>query len=286
MESMTPPASSAISRAVQLRDVSFSYAGSEFTALSSVSCSFPKGQVTALVGANGSGKSTLLRIIAGQLIPSDGSLYIGGELVDDDNVDRLISSNIGMVFQNPDAQFVASTVREDIAFGLENDRVPADRMDEAIRAAAAATGVNDLLSREPDALSGGQKQRVALAGVLVRRPSILLLDEATSMLDPLARRGVFELLERIERDFESLTVIQVTHDWREAVRADHLIALDRGWVVFEGEPGPVFADYDRALKLGLEPSFEAELGHTLEREGLEAGSFNTPEGLARCLGLR
>ena len=136
MESMTPPASSAISRAVQLRDVSFSYAGSEFTALSSVSCSFPKGQVTALVGANGSGKSTLLRIIAGQLIPSDGSLYIGGELVDDDNVDRLISSNIGMVFQNPDAQFVASTVREDIAFGLENDCLESPMRSRAVRSSA------------------------------------------------------------------------------------------------------------------------------------------------------
>ena len=286
MENMTPPASSEASDAVALRGVSFSYAGSEFTALAGVTCSFPKGKVTALVGANGSGKSTLLRIIAGQLIPSDGSLYIGGELVDDDNVDRLISSNIGMVFQNPDAQFVASTVREDIAFGLENDRMPADQMAAAIEAAAASTGVSDLLSREPDALSGGQKQRVALAGVLVRRPSILLLDEATSMLDPLARRSVFELLERIERENTSLTVIEVTHDWREAIDADHLIALDRGRVVFEGAPASIFTDYERALRLGLEPSFEAELAHCLGEQGLEVGSFNTPEGLARCLGLR
>ena len=275
-----------MSAAVELRGVGYTYGGSKRPALMDASVTFPERKVTAIVGSNGSGKSTMLRIISGQLIPSDGTIFIDGVQVDDDNADQLIGKRVGMVFQNPGSQFVATTLRQDLAFGLENDCVPPEDMDAAILEAAKACGIEELLDREPDTLSGGQKQRAALAGILVRKPSILLLDEATSMLDPISRRGIFELLEKIEKKYEKLTVIEVTHDWKEAYKADYLVALDAGRVVYSGDPRRIFEDYSQAVELGLEPSFEASLSHSLKDLGIDVESFNSPEGLFRCLGLR
>lgn len=286
VDTTTGPDSPMTEPAVELREISFSYSESGPRVLDSLSVCFPAGKVTAVVGANGSGKSTLLRIIAGQLIPTAGTLHFNGVQVDDDNVDELISNRVGMVFQNPESQFVSDTVRTDIAFGLENMRVPREEMESRIKRVAKDCGIQDFLDREPSSLSGGQKQRVALAGVLVRDPEILLLDEATAMLDPVSKRGIRELLERIEREREGLTVIQVTHDWREAVKADWLIAISGGRLSASGKPADILGDYDMAKSLGLQPTFETELRMELCKSGVDVDQFTTPEGLLRCLGQR
>ena len=268
--------------AIEFKNISFSYPKSEKKALDEVSASFPSGETTAVIGANGSGKSTLLRIIAGLLIPQDGDLNIEGTRVDDDNVDKLLR-DIGIVFQNPEAQFVASTIREDIAFGLENRRIKPADMDSIIDKVAKKTGITDLLSREPNTLSGGQKQRCAIASILALHPKILLLDEATSMLDPLSRRDIFELLSKIKKDDPDLTIIEVTHDWKEAAKADHLVALKGGRVAYQGDPAAIIDDVERAEELGVNPSFEAELKSDLEKSLGNMKSFRTPEELMRCL---
>lgn len=169
--------------------------------LDSLSISIPKNSYCCIVGRNGTGKSTLLKIIAGLVIPTSGLLFINGIQVTDDNVDELIGKQVGIVFQNPDSQFVGATVEEDIAFGLENNRVSYKEMLEEVKTIAEKLNLTDLLKREPTKLSGGQMQRVALASILVRNPSILLLDESTSMLDPLSKIEMISMLKDLKRSF-------------------------------------------------------------------------------------
>lgn len=271
--------------AVELKDVSFSYQpsaeGVDSNVLKHVSFQVEEGEYVALIGHNGSGKSTVAKIIAGILNP-DKDVLIFGEKMADDNVYRL-QKQIGLVFQNPDNQFIGATVRDDIAFGLENDCVPTEKMGPLIEEYAAKVGMAGFLDREPSNLSGGQKQRVAIAGTLIRRPRILLLDEATSMLDPKGRREIRSLIDHMKRENSNLTIISITHDIEEAYQADRVIILNQGAVEAAGTPAEVFADSERLRAIDLEIPFFLRLKAELAKRGLEIGDAHSIEGLVKTL---
>lgn len=269
--------------AIGTERLAFYYSKEEGMVLESLDVSIPKGSYTCLVGRNGTGKSTLLKIVAGLVIPTSGLLFIGGKQVTDANVDDLIGRSVGIVFQNPDSQFVGSTVAEDIAFGMENDRVPLEEMKRRVREVAQKLGLSELLEREPTKLSGGQMQRVAFAATLVRRPSILLLDEATSMLDPLSKRETLDLVKELRAKFEDLTVLSVTHETAEIERADRVIALDKERLGFVGTPGELFSDPDLTKRLGLTLPFDYALRNELKKEGVDVPPFRSCQELVRCL---
>jgi len=226
--------------ALEVKGLSFGYRDSETKALDGVSFSIDVGEYLCVIGRNGSGKSTLIRTIAGINTQFDGEISIFGTVLSKETLPDL-RRKMGLVFQNPDNQFVGSTVRDDIAFGLENRAVPSEEMDVIIERYASKVGMLDYLDRAPETLSGGQKQRVAIAGILAMSPSLVMYDEATSMLDPLGKRGILELTASLRKENPSLTVISVTHDIDEAYKADKVLVLKDGKVLLFGTPAEVFS---------------------------------------------
>lgn len=269
--------------AIGTKKLSFFYTKEEGMVLDSLSISIPKNSYCCIVGRNGTGKSTLLKIIAGLVIPTSGLLFINGTQVTDDNVDELIGKQVGIVFQNPDSQFVGATVEEDIAFGLENNRVSYKEMLEEVKTIAEKLNLTDLLKREPTKLSGGQMQRVALASILVRNPSILLLDESTSMLDPLSKIEMISMLKDLKKKFPNLTILSVTHETAEIEKADYVIALDHEKLGFTGSPNELFSNPNLVEELGLTLPFDYQLRNDLSELGIETSKFNNPEELGRQL---
>lgn len=269
--------------AIGTKKLSFFYTKEEGMILDSLSISIPKNSYCCIVGRNGTGKSTLLKIIAGLVIPTSGLLFINGTQVTDDNVDELIGKQVGIVFQNPDSQFVGATVEEDIAFGLENNRVSYKEMLEEVKTIAEKLNLTDLLKREPTKLSGGQMQRVALASILVRNPSILLLDESTSMLDPLSKIEMISMLKDLKKKFPNLTILSVTHETAEIEKADYVIALDHEKLGFTGSPNELFSNPNLVEELGLTLPFDYQLRNDLSELGIETSKFDNPEELGRQL---
>ena len=269
--------------AIGTKKLSFFYTKEEGMVLNSLSISIPKNSYCCIVGRNGTGKSTLLKIIAGLVIPTSGLLFINGTQVTDDNVDELIGKQVGIVFQNPDSQFVGATVEEDIAFGLENNRVSYKEMLEEVKTIAEKLNLTDLLKREPTKLSGGQMQRVALASILVRNPSILLLDESTSMLDPLSKIEMISMLKDLKKKFPNLTILSVTHETAEIEKADYVIALDHEKLGFTGSPNELFSNPNLVEELGLTLPFDYQLRNDLSELGIETSKFDNPEELGRQL---
>lgn len=269
--------------AIGTKKLSFFYTKEEGMVLDSLSISIPKNSYCCIVGRNGTGKSTLLKIIAGLVIPTSGLLFINGTQVTDDNVDELIGKQVGIVFQNPDSQFVGATVEEDIAFGLENNRVSYKEMLEEVKTIAEKLNLTDLLKREPTKLSGGQMQRVALASILVRNPSILLLDESTSMLDPLSKVEMISMLKDLKKKFPNLTILSVTHETAEIEKADYVIALDHEKLGFTGSPNELFSNPNLVEELGLTLPFDYQLRNDLSELGIETSKFDNPEELGRQL---
>lgn len=269
--------------AIGTKKLSFFYTKEEGMVLDSLSISIPKNSYCCIVGRNGTGKSTLLKIIAGLVIPTSGLLFINGTQVTDDNVDELIGKQVGIVFQNPDSQFVGATVEEDIAFGLENNRVSYKEMLEEVKTIAEKLNLTDLLKREPTKLSGGQMQRVALASILVRNPSILLLDESTSMLDPLGKIEMISMLKDLKKKFPNLTILSVTHETAEIEKADYVIALDHEKLGFTGSPNELFSNPNLVEELGLTLPFDYQLRNDLSELGIETSKFDNPEELGRQL---
>ncbi|WP_270995963.1 energy-coupling factor ABC transporter ATP-binding protein [Listeria seeligeri] len=261
---------------VRLEHVFYKYEDTEKFAVKDVSISAGKGEWVALVGHNGSGKSTIAKLLNGLLFPEDGLIKIGHFVLSEKNIWE-IRRQVGMVFQNPDNQFVGATVQDDVAFGLENHGVPHDVMVKRVESALNEVGMQSYALHEPARLSGGQKQRVAIAGVLALQPDVIILDEATSMLDPRGRAEVMETI-RIMREKEDITVISITHDLDEVLFADRVIVMNEGEIHSEGTPKEIFEQADAMRKIGLGVPFIIELQEKLAAGGFETGSTVLSEG--------
>ncbi|HEL2594099.1 TPA: energy-coupling factor transporter ATPase [Streptococcus suis] len=234
--------------------------------LNDVSFHVKQGEWLSIIGHNGSGKSTTVRLIDGLLEAESGDIYIDGDALTIDNVwdkRRLI----GMVFQNPDNQFVGATVEDDVAFGLENQGIPLEEMRIRVNEALELVGMTDFKTREPARLSGGQKQRVAIAGVVALRPKIIILDEATSMLDPEGRLDLIKIVREI-KDRHGMTVISITHDLDEVALSDRVIVMKNGQVESISTPKELFMREDLA-DLDLDRPFTTELASSLRQTGLD-----------------
>lgn len=261
---------------VRLEHVFYKYEDTEKYAVKDVSISAQKGEWVALVGHNGSGKSTIAKLLNGLLFPEDGLIKIGHFVLSEKNIWE-IRRQVGMVFQNPDNQFVGATVQDDVAFGLENHGVPHDTMVERVESALNEVGMQSYALHEPARLSGGQKQRVVIAGVLALQPDVIILDEATSMLDPRGRAEVMETI-RIMREQEDITVISITHDLDEVLFADRVIVMNKGEIHSEGTPKEIFQQADAMREIGLGVPFIIELQEKLVAGGFETGSTVLSEG--------
>ena len=238
---------------LEIKNLCFSYEESR-PVIDDISLSIDKGSFIVVLGHNGSGKSTLAKLIVGLLEKKSGQIFFDGQEITKKNL-RDLQTKTALVFQNPDNQFIGSTVEDDIAFGLENREFPHDQMQEEIEKYAASVNMLDYLKKEPINLSGGQKQRVALAGALILKPEILILDEATSMLDPKGKATVRKYLDRIHKENPDLTIISITHDVDEALLADKVFILSKGKLVKDGKPQDILRDEKALLDLKLEMPF-------------------------------
>lgn len=253
-----------------VRHVSHTYEsedGETFTALSDINLTINKGEFVAIIGTNGSGKSTLARHFNVLLLPTEGELFVDGMSVKDpDNVWK-IRQHVGMVFQNPDNQIVASLVEEDVAFGPENLGVPREEILKRIDESLKKVGMEAYRQRSPAMLSGGQKQRVAIAGVLAMHPECIVLDEPTAMLDPSGRAEVMHTVHELNEK-EGISIVLITHFMEEAVTADRVIVIHKGHLVMDGTPREVFTDSKKLKEIGLDVPVAADLAEGLHREGI------------------
>ncbi|WP_096155944.1 MULTISPECIES: energy-coupling factor ABC transporter ATP-binding protein [Bacillus] len=262
---------------LQIDSLLFQYETLNEPTLKGIDLSIKRGEWIAVVGHNGSGKSTLARILNGLLMPTEGDVKVNGITLTEDTVWE-VRKQIGMVFQNPDNQFVGSTVRDDVAFGLENIGTPRAEMVKRVDEAIKKVGMESFLNQEPHQLSGGQKQRVAIAGVMALQPAIIVLDEATSMLDPHGRLEVIQTLQEL-RAALGLTVLSITHDLEEATKADRIIVLNNGQIFAEGTPKEVFALGDKLVEIGLDLPFALKLRMELQNHGIVLEDTISNEGL-------
>lgn len=252
---------------VSLDGVSFQYESQERYALHNVSFKIYEGEWLAIVGHNGSGKSTMAKLLNGLQFPKQGEITVCDIKLTEESIWD-IRKQLGMVFQNPDNQFVGTTVQDDVAFGLENHGIPRDEMVFRVEDSLKKVKMDRFLNQEPHHLSGGQKQRVAIAGVLALRPSIIILDEATSMLDPRGREEVLETVRNL-KDEKRLTVISITHDLEEAAKADRIIVMNKGEVYREGTPEEIFSMDDELIQLGLDIPFSVKMSKAFNQKGIE-----------------
>ncbi|WP_373742487.1 energy-coupling factor ABC transporter ATP-binding protein [Jeotgalibaca porci] len=253
---------------VQLNNISFSYSEEDLRpALNNVSLSINRGEWIAVIGPNGSGKSTLAKTINGLIEADAGEVIIGGTKLTEESVWD-VRRKVGMVFQNPDNQFVGSTVQDDVAFGLENIGVPREEMHERVAKAVKVVNMADFMDKEPARLSGGQKQRVAIAGIIALAPDIIILDEATTMLDPKGRREVIETIQQLKKE-QNLTVISITHDIDEAAKANRIFVMQAGELKRIGTPEEIFAVGADIIDMGLDIPFPEKLKYQLARQGLD-----------------
>ena len=257
---------------IVFKNVSFQYQSDASFTLKDVSFNIPKGQWTSIVGHNGSGKSTIAKLMIGIEKVKSGEIFYNNQAITDDNFEKL-RKDIGIVFQNPDNQFVGSIVKYDVAFGLENHAVPHDEMHRRVSEALEQVDMLERADYEPNALSGGQKQRVAIASVLALNPSVIILDEATSMLDPDARQNLLDLVRKVKSE-HNITIISITHDLSEAMEADHVIVMNKGTVYKEGTATEIF-DHAEETTIGLDLPFPIKINQMLGHQT----SFLTYEGL-------
>ncbi|HFH8646329.1 TPA: energy-coupling factor ABC transporter ATP-binding protein [Streptococcus agalactiae] len=238
--------------------------------LENVSFHVKQGEWLSIIGHNGSGKSTTVRLIDGLLEAESGQIIIDGQELTEDNVWEL-RHKIGMVFQNPDNQFVGATVEDDVAFGLENKGIPLKDMKERVGQALDLVGMSEFKMREPARLSGGQKQRVAIAGAVAMRPQVIILDEATSMLDPEGRLELIRTIRAIRQKY-NLTVISITHDLDEVALSDRVIVMKNGKVESTSTPKALFGRGNRLISLGLDVPFTSRLMAALAANDLDIGT--------------
>ena len=268
---------------IELRNVTFSYSEEDARpALNNVSLTIQQGEWIAIIGPNGSGKSTLAKTINGLIEANSGEVIIEGVALNAETVWD-VRKKIGMVFQNPDNQFVGSTVQDDVAFGLENVGIPREEMVKRVADAVAAVNMANFMDKEPARLSGGQKQRVAIAGIVALSPDIIILDEATTMLDPEGRHEVIETIQEI-KEKENLTVISITHDIDEAAKANRIFVMEAGQLTRIGSPEEIFSLGKEIIDIGLDIPFPEKLKYQLKRQGLEVPeNYLTEEGMVNWL---
>lgn len=252
---------------IDVKNLSFRYKESqEYYDVKDITFHVKRGEWLSIVGHNGSGKSTTVRLIDGLLEAESGEIVIDGQRLTEENVWN-IRRQIGMVFQNPDNQFVGATVEDDVAFGLENQGLSRQEMKRRVEEALNLVGMLDFKKREPARLSGGQKQRVAIAGVVALRPAILILDEATSMLDPEGRRELIETVKGIRKDYD-MTVISITHDLEEVAMSDRVLVMKKGSIESTSNPRELFSRNDLD-QIGLDDPFANQLKHSLSQNGYD-----------------
>ena len=252
---------------IDVKNLSFRYKESqEYYDVKDITFHVKRGEWLSIVGHNGSGKSTTVRLIDGLLEAESGEIVIDGQRLTEENVWN-IRRQIGMVFQNPDNQFVGATVEDDVAFGLENQGLSRQEMKKRVEAALDLVGMFDFKKREPARLSGGQKQRVAIAGVVALRPAILILDEATSMLDPEGRRELIETVKEIRKDYD-MTVISITHDLEEVAMSDRVLVMKKGEIESTSSPRELFSRNDLD-QIGLDDPFANQLKKSLSQNGYD-----------------
>ena len=258
---------------IQIENASFTYEEAAEPAVRNVSLQVMPGEFVTVLGHNGSGKSTLAKLINALYVPTEGRVLLCGMDTADEDKTIAIRQRAGMIFQNPDNQIVASVVKEDVAFGMENMGVPTEEMIPRIESALAAVQMSQFADSAPHLLSGGQKQRVAIAGVLAMEPDVIIADEATAMLDPSGRKEVLKTVRRLNKT-KGITVMWITHFMEEAAQADRVVVISGGQVVRDGKPGDVFEHIDEMRELHLDVPPMTDMAHQLRTAGMPL-----PEGI-------
>jgi len=251
---------------VEFRSVYFRYGDDEPWVVNDCSFDVYENEWIAIIGHNGSGKSTIAKLMTGLLFPQKGDIFINGRHVNEETIWD-IRRDIGMVFQNPDNQFVGTTVRDDVAFGMENRGVPREVMIERIDKTLADVDMQDYVMTEPHRLSGGQKQRVAIASVLAISPQVLILDEATAMLDPKGRTEIMETVTNVQAE-NQLSLLTITHDLSEVVNAKRIVVMNDGKVWDESTPRDIFSKRGKLKEIGLDIPFVGQLADELKKIGV------------------
>ena len=269
---------------IKVENISYSYkedGGEAILVIKDLSVEIEEGELVAILGHNGSGKSTFAKLLNMIYTPQTGKIYIDGKDITDENMSEdevfALRKKVGMVFQNPDNQLVATIVEDDVAFGPENLGIPSDEIRRRVDAALAAVGMTKYAHHEPHRLSGGQKQRVAIAGIIAMTPKCIIFDESTAMLDPIGRREVLATIKKLNSEM-GITVIMITHYMDEAAMASRVIVLDDGRIALDGAPTEIFEKEAELKSMGLDVPQCTALIHRLREAGVMlAGDCTTPE---------
>lgn len=264
---------------IEVRNLTYSY-DNKVNVLDDVSFDVEAGKYISIIGHNGSGKSTIAKLLIGLLEPKAGKIIAFNKELNRKNV-REIRSHVGIVFQNPDNQFIGSTVRDDIAFGLENRQVKHEDMDPIIDEFAKKVNMFEFLDKEPENLSGGQKQRVAIAGILAMRPDLVIFDEATSMLDPKGKREISQTIKMMRKENPNLTLISITHDLEEAFNSDSIIVLNQGKLLFNASPKEILNHKEKLEQIGLDLPFKTKFVSLLKDKGISVSEDDSLEGIVK-----
>lgn len=253
---------------IEVKNVTYEYTDEEktFAAVKNLSLNIERGSFTVILGHNGSGKSTLAKILNGLNKPTSGDVFADGINTKDEKTEIEVKRKVGMVFQNPDNQIIASIVEEDVAFGPENLGIPPKEIEKRVEDALKAVDMWEFRKSTPHHLSGGQKQRIAIAGIIAMQPECLVLDEPTAMLDPKGRAEIISTLHRLNRD-KGITVVLITHYMEEAENADRVIVMNDGEIIADDKPKVIFSDVERLKKVGLDVPQTAELLYNLKKNG-------------------
>ncbi|MGZ9586384.1 energy-coupling factor transporter ATPase [Paenibacillus marinisediminis] len=265
---------------IQLERVSFRYPKRE-ALFQDLSLHIPRGQWVSIVGPNGSGKSTLIKLINGLLVPEAGTITVADMVLSRDTIEQ-VRHRVGYLFQNPDNQFIATTVRDDMAYGMENRCVPREQMEERIEQVASELGLTEWMNRHPASLSGGQKQRVAIAGLLVLNPDIMIWDEATSMLDERAKRDMIAKLKELHRDL-GMTIISVTHDAEEILESERVVVVKDGAIAADMLPLELFEHKQLAEECKLRPPFTLAISLEMRSRGIDIEMYQDEGELVKAL---
>lgn len=253
---------------LEVKNVTYEYTDEEktFAAVKNLSLNIERGSFTVILGHNGSGKSTLAKMLNGLNKPTLGDVFADGINTKDEETEIEVKRKVGMVFQNPDNQIIASIVEEDVAFGPENLGIPPKEIEKRVEDALKAVDMWEFRKSTPHHLSGGQKQRIAIAGIIAMQPECLVLDEPTAMLDPKGRAEIISTLHRLNRD-KGITVVLITHYMEEAENADRVIVMNDGEIIADDKPKVIFSDVERLKKVGLDVPQTAELLYNLKKNG-------------------